>query len=626
MMACLRDRSMQRVASFCLLLGLTAPVDAADLELVATLHGHKKDVSGLAFYPNAKTLASASWDGTVRLWDVPAAKPIKTLAEQLYAFRSLASAWDGSALAAEDTRTDVTLWTRGSKQPATLEGAGRGLAFSPFGKFLVTGRTVWDVSTRTRVGEINGFLNDARCVSLAPLRAAIATPGTPPHGNGLYLWSLNGQWRRTLEQPNVAGIVALAFSPDGKLIAVSTGAYATVELWDVAAGKAERMPGRPQEIVMQLAFSPNGRLLAGATDGGAVVLWDMKTRKQYQTLAPEKAEPHSLTFSPDGEFLAVGGGDTLVRVWRLPEEYRGALPYGAHFQPDCQRQTGARLRCLAVRPDGKELATGAEDNWIELWEVGKDTPRLTLKGHRQAVTALAYSPNGKTLVSTGLDGTTRLWEVTTGWERLGVRGHEGSVLCVSFAPDGQAFATGGSDGTARIWSWEGKELRLFEGHKGAVRSLAFTPDGRALLTGGSDGTVRQWDPTGAARPINRLQVGGGIMAMAEARGGQALYVADSEGWVTRLDLAKGTSRRLLKERVEFPHALAMSPDGKTLALGNRLDPALRLYDAATGAEVDVLDWHSGWVAEAVFAPSGDLVAIASRDGDLSLWRLRPTAK
>jgi WD40 repeat protein len=619
---------MRAAVSLCLLVGLVAPLGAADPRLVATLKGHTKDVSGVAFYPDGKTLASASWDRTIRLWDVTTGEQRETLAEQFNAFRALAGSRDGSALVAEDTGGEVTLWVKGSNRPVVLAGAGRPLAFSPDGKLLAAGTTLWDVTKRKKVADLEGAYGERRCLAFLPGGKVIAPRGQGEDGQTLILWDVAGRRRKGLDLPADSYVAALAAAPNGRTIAVCRVAdrrEAVIELWDFHSPKGERLSGGRKNMGAPLAFSPNGRLLAGAGSRGTVVLRDMRTRKEYWTFTGGETDPQCLAFSADGRFLAVGGGGPVISIWEIPEEFRGRFSDLPSFEQADWLQAEAGLRCLALRPDGKELALGTDDNRVQLWEIGKDAPRLTLKGHRKAVWALAYSPDGKAVLSASLDGTARLWDAATGEQRVGVRGHDGPVLAVAFAPDGKSFATGGSDGTARVWGLDGNERRVLEGHKGPVRGLTFTPDGKALLTGGSDGTIKQWDPTAGGQPAQRLQVGGAVMALALTRDGKVLFVADGDGWVTRLDLAGGKSRRLLENPVEMVQALAVSPDGKILALSSRLDQALRLCDATSGKEVDVLDWHTDWVSGAAFSAEGKFLATAGRDGMVRLWRPRVAA-
>jgi WD40 repeat protein len=612
---------MRAAVSLCLLLGLATTLGAAEPKLIATLKGHTKDVSGVAFYPDGKTLASASWDRTIRLWDVTTGEQREALVQQYNAFCAMTGTRDGSTLAAEDTGGEVKLWVKGNKEPAVLEGAGRLLAFSPDGKLLAAGTSLWDVTKRKKVADLEGAYVWPRC--LAFLGGKIVAPRRQgDQGPALTLWDVAGRRRNGLELPDDSQVLALATAPNRRSIAVARTdrREGVIELWDVYSRKGERLSGGPNDMVAPLAFSPNGRLLAGFGPRGALTLWDLRTRKEYQTLTGKVIDPpRCLAFSPDGKFLAMGSGEQ-VNVWEIPEEFRGKFSDLPLFKQADWLRTEAKLLCLALRPDGKELALGTDDDWVELWEVGKEAPRLTLKGHRKAVRALAYSPDGKAVLSASLDGTARLWDAATGEQRVGVRGHDGPVLAVAFAPDGKSFATGGSDGTARLWDLDGKERRTFEGHKGSVRGLAFTPDGKALLTGGADGTVKQWDPAAGGQPAQRLQVGASVMALALTRDGKLLFVADADGWVTRLDLPDGKSRRLSENPVELVQALAVSPDGKMLALSSRLDQALRLYDTTNGKEVDVLDLHADWISGAAFSADGKFLATASRDGTARLWR------
>ncbi|HKI34805.1 MAG TPA: WD40 repeat domain-containing protein [Gemmataceae bacterium] len=621
-----------RLASLCVLLGLATAAGADEPKLVRTLEGHTDDVNGVAFYPDGKSLVTASDDRTVRLWDVTTGKERQTLIKHDRRFIALGLARDGSTLAASDSFGRVLLWAKGAKEPTTLEpGAAVGrLVISPDGKFLTDRIVVWDVAARKEVASLKGaegsslrpaFSPDSKRIAAASSAGALRLwYATDLKQKVIGLWDLDGKLRATVGPPDMAYVGALAFAPSGRSLAIS-GSDARgkpfVGVWDVHSGKGKLLPGGPGHMLTSLAFSPNGGLLAGGSSAGIVTLWDMQTHKDHSTLTGNDTDFGCLAFSPDGRWLAVGGPKGTVNLWELPEEFRGSAP-----PPTSDwLETETSLRSLALRPDSKELAVGGDDGSVALWEPGKDAPRLTLKGHTRAVVAVAYSPDGKALLSAGLDGTPRLWDLATGKERATLTGHKGPVLCVAFAPDGKTLASGGSDRTVRLWDTDGSERRKLAAHAGAVRGLAFTPDGKGLLTGSSDGTVKEWDPADGGKLRELLKAEHGIAALALTPDGKALFVANWDATVTRLDLTGGKSQCVVEKSPEMVQGLAVSPDGKTLAMCGRLDEAVRLYDAASGKELPALDWHSAWVSGVAFSADGKFLASAGTDGAVRLWRM-----
>jgi dipeptidyl aminopeptidase/acylaminoacyl peptidase len=290
-------------------------------------------------------------------------------------------------------------------------------------------------------------------------------------------------------------IGALAFSPDGKTLAVGSQGK-IIRLWDVAAAKEGpecRDPRSPQGSISNLAFSPDGRLLASAGDDSVVRLWDAATGKPLRQLLGHQQTTWAVTFAPDGKTLASTSEDKTIRVWDV-DTGREVRQFLGHEQ-------GAWS--IAFSPDGRLLASGGGDGSVHLWDVTTGKETRVCRGHQHGAWPVVFSPDGRTLISGGWqDHTIRLWEVITGRERFVLR-HPGGLKYLALAPDGRTLASGGDGQVVYLWDVvSGKEVRRFEGHRGPIFAVAFAPDGKTLATGGNDAVVYLWDvtPPKEARP------------------------------------------------------------------------------------------------------------------------------
>ena len=155
------------------------------------------------------------------------------------------------------------------------------------------------------------------------------------------------------------------------------------------------LPGGPQASVEALAFSPDGRLLASGGASEAIKLWEVATGREAKSLTGHRAWVSSISFSPDGKLLASGAGDKTIKLWEVAT--------GRELRTFTGHQDA--LNSVAFSPDGKLLASGCreafhgKDTTIKLWEVATGRELRSLNGHQSYVNSVAFSPDGRTLAS-----------------------------------------------------------------------------------------------------------------------------------------------------------------------------------------------------------------------------------
>jgi len=312
------------------------------------------------------------------------------------------------------------------------------------------------------------------------------------------------------------------------------------------------------EAITSLAYSPDGKLLAAARFD-AVELLAIPERTLVRRLAPHRGRVNAVSFSADGARLLAAAGEPgvagEVRLWNVADG-NAAGTFEGHADS---------LYAAVLSPDGKLLATSSYDQQIKLWDAASGKELRTLTGHNDAVFGLAFRPDGKVLASASGDRTVKLWDVAGG-QRLDTLGQPTKEqYAVAFSPDGKRVAAGGADSRIRVWqvSADAKENTnplLFArfAHEGAVVNLVYAADSKTLVSAGEDRTVKVWD----AEPMNE--------------------------------------RLLLEKQTDWAPALAIAPDGKTIAVG-RMDGSLAIYDAATGSVVPIPP-----------PPAPDLAALSAR--------------
>jgi len=264
-------------------------------------------------------------------------------------------------------------------------------------------------------------------------------------------------------------------------------------------------------------------------------------------------------------------------------------------------------------------------------------PRLVVQlGHAsEGVTATAYSPNGRFILTGSYDKTACLWDAASGRELRRFSGHAEPVNAVAFSPDGRLILTGSGtvenskDNSARLWDIEtGRELRRFEGHTSGILSIAFSAEGNQVLTGGYDKSVRLWDAATGRQLKILTEVRTFVTAVGFVPHGPYVVIGAYLRAASLWDSSTGTQVRTFTPPgppVPSVTALAVSPDGRTLAVAGEADHITRLWDVQTGRDLQTFQGHTGEVQSVAFSPDGKSLLSGSgeygetRDYSARLW-------
>lgn len=424
-----------------------------------TLQTHKNVVESLAFSPDGSTFATGSWDDTISIWNVKSGKHRKTLSGHNSSVYHISFGPDSDTLVSGSTDGTVRLWDVNTGSHKNI-GTGHiqnvyNIWFSPDGKTLISksfgGLHLWDVKTGEHKRTLKGHSKHIICFSYNPDGKSFATGS---EDKTIRLWdAISGNTERILKG-HTGSIYKISYSPDGKTIATGSSDK-TVRLWDTTTGTLRHILTGHTESVNSITFSPNGKILASISQEKIIRLWDTVTGTHLKSLTGHKTKIRHITFSPDGKFLASTGESPSGKILASTgeEDERNVLLWDVSSGKSKEVNMGDIFKTSQemFTPDGKTLVSSSMTHEIQFWDTETGKLKKTLSGHSQYVSDISFSPNGKYLSSASQDKTVRLWDINSGELMKTFKGHTSFCMDVLFSPDGQTLASASWDGTVLLW-------------------------------------------------------------------------------------------------------------------------------------------------------------------------------
>ncbi|OYQ65933.1 hypothetical protein B9G53_05895 [Pseudanabaena sp. SR411] len=602
------------------------------------IEGHTNQTIGVEFSPTGNFLASASDDGTIKLWDL-SGRLIRTI-EVI------------PKVTSEQVQEELEKITENPdyKNPQQIGGGKiNQFSISPDGQTIAV--AVFTLPP-FNYSDIRSYYGNSNLLDISR------------NSQEVQLWSTEGKLIRTLKGHQIS-VQVVKFSPDGKLIA-SGSQDKTVKIWTPDGQLVKTL--QHDFLIEDIAFSPNSKMIVSVGDKTGK-LWNIDG-KLINIFSGHDIAVENVAFSPDGQTIASNDAHGIVKLWNIGGKELKTL--------NTQEKTFLMPNPIVFSPDGKLIATGSKT--IKLWKLD-GTLVDSFEAHNTPMYDLSFSPDGKSLASAGgQEHTIKIWSVDA---NKPITLPTGSKK-FSFSHDDKfiAIAKGIS---INLWNRDGNLIKTFEGHKETVNSLSFSPDDKLLASvSGYDDTLgtildllgAEMDasmkisrtPEDKASPEKRAE----NLLKRGANRTEKLHDRSIKIWdVSNNKLIKNidvTIKQVINEGHQFgARAISFSPDGKSLAsvggtelklwdlsgsygvLTNELSDINQLLDVKYSSDSKMLalsigknlniysknknnNWqvkntlkgHQKEIISINFSPDNSMIASTSFDKTVKIWKIDGT--
>ena len=542
---------------------------------------------------------------------------------------------DGRIAAVAESTGPVRLYdtSTGENIGDVLEGhtsGPRSLDFTSDGKTLISGSSdglvlQWDLSVPDDVPEPETvFASDdvVWAIDISPDNRSVMVASDAGTLHEFDLATLDET--RMLEWTGGAGIVSVAYSPDGSRV-VASNRGGRLQSWlasgDEPLWAESATPSGPN--LWEIVFSPDGNRFVTGGDRDVAHIHDASTGQAIagvvfgERTGEDTAvrQPRGLAFSRDGSRLIGGTASGAVHTWAIDD---------ASSETTSQARHDDVVEHGDISADGSVYASIGDDKRLRVWRVLSGVPSVDFADFSAGAVGVDFDPVGQRLAVGDGDGGVHIVDLATGERTTKPDSHRVAVLDVAWAHDGESVASLAQDGEVLIWAFGGSEFAGFLAGGGSDGSIEFSPDDRLVVVAGARegeaGSVQVWDRSESILVADLPGHRQGARAAVFSADGESIATADGAGTIRLWSVSDFSLVRewQASDRAEVVAALDFSTDGLLASVDSSED--VRVWDPSTGRQVGmtVSGLDTGGAQGVGFTADGTSVAVLSRSGKLYL--------
>ena len=525
---------------------------------VSTLIGHSGSVQSLALSRYGK-LASGSYDGTVRVWDLSSGLCLMSFGADKTPISSVK--WVRSEeIATVSTDGSVRTWDTSSGQVKMISETKDVLSLKEERKMTPNGRNTPPLKTKIHGLQfsLESFVSVAW--SQNGKLALAAEDGT------VYTWSRIKNKPPTQLGDHGSPITCLEWAGEDRL--ATAGSNGAINIWYTNTRKRVVIPAH-NEGVVSVAWSKDRSRLASVSTDKNIKIWNAKTGEYHSFFEGTSKQIHSLAWSTDGRLA--GADDNKIKIWR---------PSSGQCLAELEGHTH-RIWSLVWLADGNRLASASRDRSIKVWDVSKRESTSTLPSHSNTVNSVVWSPDRDRLASASVDGTIKIWDANNGQFLMNLTGHTDAVLALAWSNDGTKLASGSKDNTLIVWdASSGDLLSKLEDHVRSVSSVAWSTDDSKLASASDDHSIKIWDAVAQAdSPLLTLKDhSDSVSSVVWSSDNQQLASVSQDQTMKIWDATEGSCVLDMHSESYFGRPVAWSHDGKMIVTASEMGRKLQIWD------------------------------------------------